>query len=72
MTRYERKLFFERLVTMRDAYRTETQVALDLTVDAVMLYAQATYDAIAAADTDRETAPATGTTGSGPTAATAD
>ena len=33
MTRYERKLFFERLVTLRDAYRAETQVALDLTVE---------------------------------------
>ena len=65
MTRYERKLFFERLVILRDAYRAGTQVALDLTVDAALLYAEATYNAIAAADTHRETAPATG---AGPTA----
>ncbi len=72
MTRYERKLFFERLVTLRDAYRAETQVALDLTIDAAVLLAEATYDALAAADADRETAPATGATGTGPAAASAD
>ena len=71
MTRYERKLFFERLVTLRDAYRAETQVTLDLTVDAVMLYAEETYNALAAADPDRETAPATGDR-AGPTATPAD
>jgi hypothetical protein len=49
MTRYERKLFFERLMTLRETYRAETQVATELTIERVVAFAAEAYnDAVAA------------------------
>ena len=56
MTRYERKQFFERLVTLRDAYRAERQVTVELTIDTLGAFAQAMYDALAAAERHEESA----------------
>jgi hypothetical protein len=47
MSRYERKLFFERLVAMRQAYRTESHEALDLTMADAMALAQRTLAQLA-------------------------
>ena len=40
MTRQERRLFFEQLVAMRDAYRREAHQGLDMTVESAMAVAQ--------------------------------
>jgi hypothetical protein len=48
MTRYERKLFFEQLMTLRDEYRHEAHVATELTIDGVSAFAAAAYDEAAA------------------------
>ena len=50
MTRYERKLFFERLVALRDDYRNQAHVATELTIDGVSAFADAAYDEAAALD----------------------
>ena len=61
MTRYERKLYFERLVAMRDAYRAETGESTGLTIDQVITFAeQAFNDAVAADAASIETAVAKG------------
>lgn len=61
MTRYERKLYFERLVAMRDAYRTETRESTGMTVEQAMTFAeQAFNDAVAADVGSIETALAKG------------
>jgi hypothetical protein len=52
MTRYERKLFFERLVAMRDAYRAETHESTDMTIEQTMTAAEQAFNAAAAADVD--------------------
>jgi hypothetical protein len=44
MTRYERKLFFERLIALREAYREETHVGTELTIGGVFAFAEETYD----------------------------
>jgi hypothetical protein len=44
MTRYERKLFFERLMTLREEYRADPHVATELTIDGVSAFAEAAYD----------------------------
>ena len=36
MTRYERKRFFEQLMTLRAAYRADAHVATDLTIDGLL------------------------------------
>ena len=61
MTRYERKLYFERLVALRDAYRAETRESTDITIEQAMTLAeQAFNDAVAADVASIETAPAKG------------
>lgn len=49
MTRYERKLFFERLMTLRQAYREEVHEATELTIEGVLAFAEETYNDAAAA-----------------------
>ena len=44
MTRYERKLFFERLMTLREDYRKEAHVATDVTIEGVLAFAEETYN----------------------------
>jgi hypothetical protein len=51
MTRYERKLFFERLLAMRDAYRAEPHESSDMTIEQAMIDAEQAF-AAAAADAD--------------------
>ena len=48
MGRYERRIFLDRLVELRDAYRTTTHVATELTANAAVAYAAGLFD-----DTDR-------------------
>jgi hypothetical protein len=50
MNRYERKLFFERLVAMREVYRTETHRPTELTVETLEAFARTTFAAAVAAD----------------------
>ncbi len=50
MTRYERKLFFERLMTLREAYRAETHAPLAMTIEDVLAFASDTYNELAGAD----------------------
>ena len=44
MTRYERKLFFETLLALREAYRTETHEATDTTIETVTAFAEQAYN----------------------------
>ena len=61
MTRYERKLYFERLVALRDAYRAETRESTGMTIEQAMTFAeQAFNDAVAADAASIETAMAKG------------
>ena len=48
MGRYERRIFLDRLVELRDAYRTTAHVATELTADAAIAYTAELFD-----DTDR-------------------
>ena len=50
MTRYERKLFFERLITLRDEYREQAHVATELTIEGVFAFAAAAYSAAEAVE----------------------
>ena len=50
MTRYERKLFFERLMTLREAYRQEAHIATELTIEGVVAFAEEAYIEAAAAE----------------------
>lgn len=50
MTRYERKLYFERLVALRDAYRGNAHESTGLTIADAMAYAEIVFNAAAAAD----------------------
>jgi len=50
MTRYERKLFFERLLNLREAYRAETHAATETTIDDVLDFAAETYNDLSEAD----------------------
>ena len=50
MTRYERKLYFERLVALRDAYRAETRESTGMTIEQTMTFAEATFNNAVAAD----------------------
>ena len=50
MTRYERKLFFERLMILRETYRAETQVVTELTIEGVVAFAAEAYNDAAAAE----------------------
>jgi len=61
MTRYERKLYFERLVALREAYRAETRESTGMTIEQAMTFAeQAFNDAVAADAASIETALAKG------------
>jgi len=62
MTRYERKLFFERLVAMRDAYRAEAHESTDMTIEEAMIAAEQAFNAAAAADADATAALTNGAT----------
>ena len=48
MGRYDRRIFLDRLVELRDAYRTTTHVATELTAEAAVTYTAELFD-----DTDR-------------------
>lgn len=48
MGKYERRIFLDRLVELREAYRTTTHGATELTADEAIAYAAELFD-----DTDR-------------------
>lgn len=48
MSRYERRIFLDRLVELRDAYQAATHVATSMTADGAIDYAMALFD-----DTER-------------------
>ncbi len=50
MTRYERKLYFERLVAVRDAYRAETRESTGMTIEHVLTFAEQAFNHAVAAD----------------------
>lgn len=50
MTRYERKLFFERLMALREAYRADAHQATDLTIEDVATFAEQAYNDAVDAD----------------------
>ena len=50
MTRYERKLYFERLMAMRDAYRAESPEPTAMTIDEAMTFAEKAFNDAVAAD----------------------
>ena len=50
MTRYERKLFFEKLLALRETYRTEAHAATETTIDGVVALAEQAYRDAAAHD----------------------
>ena len=50
MTRYERKLYFERLVALREAYRAETRVSSGMTIEQAMTFAEQAFNNAVAAD----------------------
>ena len=51
MTRYERKLYFERLMAMRDAYRGDVRESTGLTIEQTMIFAEQAFNDAVAADT---------------------
>jgi hypothetical protein len=65
MTRYERKLYFERLVALRDDYRAGTREPTAMTIEQAMTFAEQAFNDAAAADA---AAIATTLTKRGPTA----
>ncbi len=48
MTRYERKLFFEKLLALRETYRTEAHEVTDTTIETVVAFAEQAYKDAAA------------------------
>lgn len=50
MTRYERKLYFERLMALRDAYRAETRESTGMTIEQAMTFAEQAFNDAVAAD----------------------
>jgi hypothetical protein len=50
MTRYERKLYFERLMALRDAYRSEDHESTGMTIAQAMTFAEQAFNDAAAAD----------------------
>jgi hypothetical protein len=50
MTRYERKLYFEQLVALRDAYRAEARESTDMTIEQAMVFAEQAFNDAVAAD----------------------
>jgi hypothetical protein len=50
MTRYERKLHFERLMAMREAYRAEAPESTDITIERAMTFAEQAFNDAVASD----------------------
>ena len=44
MTRYERKLYFERLMALRDAYRGEMRESTGMTIEQAMTFAEQAFN----------------------------
>ena len=59
MTRYERKLYFERLMALRDAYRAETRESTGMAIEQVMTFAEQAFNEAVAADIESVTATVT-------------
>ena len=63
MTRYERKLFFERLMSLREAYRAEAHEATSLTIEGVPAAAEQLFNDAAAVEAATVTAKGAATAG---------
>ena len=50
MTRYERKLYFEQLMALRDGYRAESHKSTGMTIEQAMTFAEQAFNDAAAAD----------------------
>jgi hypothetical protein len=50
MTRYERKLYFERLMALRDAYRAATHESTGMTIEQAMTFAERVFNDAVTAD----------------------
>ena len=50
MTRYERKLYFEQLMALRDGYRAESHESTGMTIEQAMTFAERAFNDAAAAD----------------------
>ena len=50
MSRYERKVFFEKLIALREAYRADRHERTGLTIDQAIDFAAQAYDDAVAAD----------------------
>ncbi len=50
MTRYERKLYFEQLMALRDGYRAESHESTGMTIEQAMTFAEQAFNDAAAAD----------------------
>ena len=50
MTRYERKLFFEQLMTLRVAYRADAHASTGMTIDQATTFAEQRFNEAADAD----------------------
>ena len=44
MTRYERKLYFEQLMALRDAYRAESHESTGMTIEQAMTFAEQAFN----------------------------
>ena len=55
MTRHERKLFFEQLLSLREAYRAERHEAVNGTIEDVLAAAERLFVDAAAEDAGRST-----------------
>jgi hypothetical protein len=67
MTRYERKLFFERLMALREAYRAEAHESTGMSIEQAIDFAERTFATVAAAEA-AATATSTSTSNGAPTA----
>jgi hypothetical protein len=50
MTRYERKLYFERLLALREAYRADARESTGMTIEQAMRFAGHVFNDAADAD----------------------
>jgi 20S proteasome alpha/beta subunit len=50
MTRYERKLYFERLLALREAYRADARESTGMTIEQAMRFAEHVFNDAADAD----------------------
>ena len=65
MTRYERKLYFERLMALRDTYRAETHEATDMTIELAIAFAEQAFEAADSAEAAEASVAPTGSTQEG-------